>query len=255
MGEFYKKLKLATALCLSIALAQNAFAQRLSTYNDIGWYNVFGTINVSKHISIIPEFQWRRNNIITDWQQLLARAGVQYHFNKGGTAAILYCFTMSYPIGDYPWGPYPFPEHRITEQVGFTGSTGIFNFSHRLRLEQRWLGQINQKAESGKVESWMYLNRVRYQLRTEVALNRPKIEDKTFYLAAFDEIFIGFGKNVNQNVFDQNRLGLLGGYRFNKNLRMEAGYLNQIVQQPAPVNNQQVYQYNQGPIVNLYVTR
>jgi hypothetical protein len=28
---------------------------------------------------------------------------------------------------------------------------------------------------------------------------------------------MGFGKNVNENVFDQNRLAILLGYRFNKN--------------------------------------
>lgn len=255
--RFYKNLKplFLTSILICSAILAAKGQPRLSTHNSIGWYNIFGHLNLSKRFAFLPEFQWRRDHTIKDWQQMLVRVGLQYGFPKGGNITLLYAYVITYPIGDYPFGPYPFPEHRITEQFGFSGNTGIFNFAHRLRIEQRWLGQINQKGETGNVEKWSYMNRIRYQLRTDVALSRKKIEDKTWYAAAFDEVFIGFGKNVNQNVFDQNRLGLLLGYKFNKNFRLEGGYFNQIVQQPAPVNNKAVYQYNQGPIVNLFVTK
>lgn len=235
--------------------AGSVTAQRQNTHNDIGWGAVFGNVAVSKRFSIIPEFQWRRTHVVKDWQQLLVRAGVQYNFPKGGSVALLYAFINTYPYGDFPAGPHDVPEHRITEQAIFNGSTGIFNFMHRLRLEQRYLGRIDQKGESGEVEEWIYANRFRYMLRTDVALSRPKIVDKTWYLAAYDEIFIGFGKNVNQNIFDQNRLAVLVGYRFNKNIRLEAGYLNQIVQQGGLVNNREVFQYNQGPLVQVFLTK
>ena len=68
--------------------------------------------------------------------------------------------------------------------------------------------------------------------------------------AIYDEIFIGFGKNVNENVFDQNRLGVLLGYRFSSKLRIEGGFLSQIVQLPREINNRNVFQYNNGLIVH-----
>jgi hypothetical protein len=69
-------------------------------------------------------------------------------------------------------------------------------------------------------------------------------------MAVYDEIFIGFGKNVQANVFDQNRLGVLFGYRFNKTFRAEAGYLNQILQFGRLVDGKNVFQNNNGVIVN-----
>ena len=117
------------------------------------------------------------------------------------------------------------------------------------------LGKIDQNAADYAVTDWTYLNRVRYQLRLAYPLNHKKIENKTWYLAAYDELFISFGSNVNQNVFDQNRIGLLGGYQFNRMFRVEAGYLNQNVQQASLTGGRQVYQYNNGAIVNLYFTK
>ena len=86
--------------------------------------------------------------------------------------------------------------------------------------------------------------------RVQVPLNGKEVKDKTPYLAFYDEIFIGFGENVNANIFDQNRIGLLLGYRFNKNVRIEAGYLNQTVQFGRQINSQNVFQYNNGLIIN-----
>jgi inorganic pyrophosphatase len=61
---------------------------------------------------------------------------------------------------------------------------------------------------------------------------------------------IGFGQNVGQNIFDQNRLGVLFGWRFNKNVKIEGGYFSQILQLARSVNSQNVFQYNTGFIVN-----
>jgi hypothetical protein len=91
---------------------------------------------------------------------------------------------------------------------------------------------------------------MRYMLRLQTALTGKEIKDKTAYIAVYDEIFIGFGKNVNANVFDQNRVGALIGYRFNKNVNIEAGYLNQISMFGRQIAGQNVFQYNNGLIVN-----
>jgi hypothetical protein len=70
------------------------------------------------------------------------------------------------------------------------------------------------------------------------------------YLALYDEILIGFGKNISVNVFDQNRLGCLLGYRISPRVNIEAGYLNQIIQYGRQIFGQPVFQYNQGVIIN-----
>jgi hypothetical protein len=70
------------------------------------------------------------------------------------------------------------------------------------------------------------------------------------YVAAYDEIFVGFGGNIGENIFDQNRFGALVGYTFNKNFRAEGGYLNQIVQLGREVGGKNVFQKNNGFIVS-----
>ena len=73
-------------------------------------------------------------------------------------------------------------------------------------------------------------------------------------LAVYDEIFIGFGENVNVNVFDQNRIGVLLGFRFSKKFRLEGGYLNQTLQYGRLINGKNGFQYNNGLIINSNFT-
>ncbi len=249
--------KALISLSIATCMTSGAFAQRLSDPNTIGWYNTFGTIYTGKKhkTSIWLEYQWRRENIITSWQQSLTRVGLQYHFKNNVSALLGYGYIVTFPYGDYPAGPYHIPEHRIFEQLIWNGNVGRLSLNHRLRLEQRFLGKVNQAATEYTRTDWVYLNRIRYQLRAAVPINKKKIENKTFYAAAFDEIFIGFGKNVNQNIFDQNRIGLLAGYQYNKILRGEIGVFNQTVQQGSLVAGKQVYQYNNGLMLNLYITK
>jgi hypothetical protein len=90
--------------------------------------------------------------------------------------------------------------------------------------------------------------------RFQLPLKGREIKDKTPYITAYDEILIGFGKNVNANIFDQNRFGVLLGYRFNKTVRIESGYLNQTIQFGRQINGQDVFQNNNGLIVNANFT-
>ena len=238
-----------------LSLSQRSIAQRLQDDNTICWTASIYTIYLSKKTSLYLEYQWRREQFYQNWQQSLARGGIQYHFNPDVSVMAGYGYVITFPYGDYPAGPHPVPEHRFFEQVAWNDTKGKLILSHRIRLEQRMLGKIDQKAADYAVTDWTYLNRVRYQLRLAYPLNHKKIENKTWYLAAYDELFISFGSNVNQNVFDQNRIGLLGGYQFNRMFRVEAGYLNQNVQQASLTGGRQVYQYNNGAIVNLYFTK
>lgn len=87
-------------------------------------------------------------------------------------------------------------------------------------------------------------------LRLQIPLKGNTIGNKTPYAAVYDELFVGFGKNVNENVFDQNRLGILLGYRFSPKVRIEGGYLNQIVQLSREVNGSNVFQNNKGILLS-----
>lgn len=234
--------------CLQTASGQN---NRLSTKNTIGWYNYFGTFKVSGKVGIHTEYQWRRDNVITDWQQGLLRVGINYNPNPRVQFRAGYAWIETFAYGDIPLNGLgrDFTEHRIFEMVQLNHKEGIIDFSHRFMLEQRFVGRYSS-ANVAKEDEFPLLHRMRYMARLQVPLKGREVKDKVPYFALYDEVFVGFGKNVNANVFDQNRLGILFGYRHSKNIRVEAGYLNQILQYGRQINGRNVFQYNNGFILN-----
>lgn len=241
-------LLLLTCLTSNNVTGQN---NRMNTHEDIGWYNYFGTFKLSSKFGLHTEYQWRRDNFTTNWQQSLLRVGVNYQLNPRILFRVGYGWIETFPYGEIPINGLSrdFTEHRIFEMVQLSHKEGIVDFSHRFMLEQRFVGQYSS-ANAEKEDEYPLLNRMRYMVRLQVPLKGKEIKDKTPYLAMYDEIFVGFGKNVNANIFDQNRIGILLGYRYNKIVRIEAGYLNQTLQFGRQINGQNVFQNNNGLIIN-----
>jgi hypothetical protein len=232
----------------SAAFGQN---NRLNTNNSIGWYSYVGTFKVAEKFGIHTEYVWRRDKIITDWQQSLLRVGVNYNLNPRVLFRLGYAWVETYPYGEFPINGLgrDFNEHRIFEMVQLSHKEGVIDFSHRFMLEQRFVGRYSSSNQTTEDE-YPLLNRLRYMVRLQIPLNAKEMKDKTAYIALYDEIFVGFGKNVNANIFDQNRTGILFGYRFNKNVRIEGGYLNQTLQFGRQINGQNIFQNNNGLIIN-----
>jgi hypothetical protein len=250
-----KKLFLLAVFILSsinTAYSQNS---RISDNNNIGWFNFFGTLKLNSKWGIHTEYQWRRDKLVTEWQQSLLRLGINYQLNSKVQLRTGYALIETFPYGDIPINGMgkDFTEHRIFEMVTLTDKISIIDVSHRFMLEQRWIGRYSN-PNLIKEDDFVYLNRLRYMVRFQIPLKGKEITDKTPYLAIYDEMFVGFGKNVNENIFDQNRLGILIGYRINSDIRIEGGYLNQIVQLGREVNGSNVFQYNNGLIVNANIT-
>jgi len=237
-------------LMVSDVAAQNT---RITDKNTIGWFNNFATISFSKKWSGHVEYQWRREDIVKSWQQSLFRTGINYQINDKLTVRMGYAWAETFSYGDIPLqaAGKRFPEHRIYQMATISDNIKTIQMSHRFMLEQRWVGRYTN-VSLARPDDFLFLNRLRYMYRMQRAIGKKKIEDKTAYAAVFDEILVGFGKNVNENVFDQNRLAALLGYRFNARVRIEGGFLQQIVQLGREVNGRNVFQYNNGLILNSY---
>ncbi|MCU0333934.1 MAG: DUF2490 domain-containing protein [Chitinophagaceae bacterium] len=248
MKKIYVACLGMAVLCSSAALAQNT---RIKDYNSIGWYNYFGTFKLSNRWGIHTEYQFRRDEVVTSWQQSLLRVGVNYQVHPRVQLRAGYAWIETFAYGDIPINGMgkTFTEHRLYQMATITDKIGRLDVSHRLMLEQRWVGRYSSQGLT-KEDEFPFLNRARYMLRAQLPLKGKEIKDKTLYLAAYNEIFVGFGKNVNENVFDQNRLALLLGYRISPAVRLEAGYLNQVVQLGREVQGRNVFQHNNGLILN-----
>lgn len=248
-----KKIVLSTLLLL---LCSSVFAQntRLQDNNQIGWLGYFGTFKIANQFSIHSEYQWRRDNYITDKQQGLLRVGLNYQANPKLQLRLGYAWIETYPYGDYAINAQgkDFTEHRTYQMATLTDKISKFEFSHRFMLEQRFVGRYTNPALSVE-DDYLFLNRFRYMVRAQIPIIGSEIKDKTPYVAVYNEILIGFGKNVNENIFDQNRIGILLGYRHNANFRIEGGYINQTLQLGREIEQRNVFQNNNGFIVNTII--
>ena len=229
------------------------FAQndRVNDYNYLNWLQTFNTISINKKWSLHLEYQWRRSEGLKYWQQSLLRIGTNYKLHDNITVHFGYAWIETFPYGDYPIANNgTFPEHRMYEQFSFRQPTNKFLFTHRFRIEQRWLGRVKAGTDQ-EIEDWSFLHRFRYQFRTQYPFYTKG--EKQLYGAAADEIFIGAGKDLGTNIFDQNRIFLLVGYKFNKRLSLEGGYFNQTLQQGRSVNDKTIMQRNNGWLLGSYL--
>ena len=245
------KMKQLLLLCL-VFLSVHSFAQnRISDHNTIGWYTINIDPAISKKWSGHIEYQWRRDNVITDWQQSLLRVGLTYKISPQVSIQAGYAWIETFPHSEHFTSAIrkTFPEHRIYEQIVAVSNLGKVKLTNRLRLEQRFNGKFTSEEDEKPVD-YVYLNRVRYMPRIDVPLDKI---NKVF-AAMYDEILIGFGKNVGQNVFDQNRVAVMVGYNFSPKFKVEGGFLNQTVQLGRLVDGKNVFQYNNGVLVTGYIS-
>ena len=122
-----RKINLPVAILLltcQVVFAQN---NRQTTSNTIGWYNYFGTFKLSERTGIHAEYQWRRNDLITRWQQGLLRVGLNYQVNPSVQYRVGYAWAETFPYGEYVLNSLgrDFKEHRIFEMVQLAHKEGV----------------------------------------------------------------------------------------------------------------------------------
>jgi hypothetical protein len=233
-------------------LSQNT---RLSDNSNIGWFSVNSTFKLTTKVGFTTEYHWRRVELVSRPQAGLWRSSINYQIHPKVQFRIGYALIENFPYGVYPLNGFgkQFTEHRMFQGLVLTDKISRLEMSHRFMLEQRWIGRYSN-ASLSKEDSYVYGHRWRYMLRIQLPLFKQSMEDNTVYLAAFNEAMIGFGKNVNENIFDQNRLAFLLGYRFDSRIRIEAGYLNHIFQLAREIDGRNVFQHNNGLMFNLLLS-
>lgn len=193
-------------LIIGLLFGQSLFAQ--TGENKWGsWLMYFGTNRISEDFSIHSEVQYRSYEVLDNFNQLLLRTGLNYHFAPNATATLGYGYISTDPTFPEPDGEENISEHRIFQQFVLKNNIGKLSFSHRYRLEQRFI----DNPITGNVTQ----HRARYFLRLTYPLSEK------FFLTAYEEIFI----NLQKPLFGQNRLYAALGYKISKDVSMQYGYL------------------------------
>lgn len=193
------------------------FIALIRSQSDFGaWYMSFNTVNLGENWQIQNDIQYRSYNAVTDMEQLMLRGGIGYNLSEKNNNLLLgYAFIRSGVLGleDQDLENH-FNEHRIYQQFITKQRFGRFYFSHRYRLEERFL------KDNFKV-------RFRYFLNLRVAINNKSLVKNTFYFSTYNEIFI----NVQGSLFDRNRLYGAFGFQISDSFRVDVGAMAQIYQQ------------------------
>jgi hypothetical protein len=254
MKSYYKLIRIKYLLFLSILTVNFVDAQKMMSDQNHAWVTYLGNCKLSEKFGIHTEYQWRRADGFKNWQQSLMRIGVDYYVNPTLSATAGYGWIVTYPYGEQPVG-HEFQEHRIWEQVNMKSKFGRFEVQHRYRLEQRFLENWIKDANGNYMQSDnLFRQRIRYRLMILVPLSRKEMADNTLFLNVNDEPFIGFGKGIGKNILDQNRFNINLGWRFNKDLNIQVGYLNQFIAKSDGIKMERNHTLLLSTIYNLNFT-
>lgn len=189
------------------------------------WYMYFGNHKLTDKVNLHTEYQFRRSGLIADWQQSLARVGLDYNVNNSTMVTAGYGWIVSFPYGEQASETFS-TEHRIWQQLILKQKSGSVGIQHRYRLEQRFLenASINSNDER-VVDGFRFRQRARYRAMISIPLSKKTMVDNTLFLAIYDEVFLGFGEGISQNILDQNRLYFALGWCFNRMSNVQLGYL------------------------------
>ena len=203
------KKRIFYLICI-VFISNNVKGQN-QTENELGnWLMYFGTHKISEKYSLHYETQLRNYEVISNFNQLLPRVGLNYHIDENSIVTAGYAFIPTQNTFDKGWGEEMITENRIWEQFILRNSINRIKIRHRYRLEQRWV-------KAGDITT--YKNRARYMLSVKLPIS--KNEESPLFISLYDEIFL----NISDNPFDQNRLFAALGYQVNKQMNIQLGYL------------------------------
>ncbi|NQX86503.1 MAG: DUF2490 domain-containing protein [Flavobacteriaceae bacterium] len=180
--------------------------------SDFGnWIIYFGNKQINNKWNWHHEVQYRNYDAIGDLEQLLLRTGFGYNLTENNNNILLgygYIASENYSAGTTD--KHAVNEHRIYQQFTTKQSVGKLKLSHRYRFEQRFVEDD-------------FKMRLRYFLSLKLPFNTNEEGDYKWYASTYNEIFL----NTESSVFDRNRLYGGLGYKLNKSIRFELGYMNQ----------------------------
>lgn len=212
-----KKIVLS-AVMLLIMVSGKLYAQ--TQHQNSGWFMFLNNTKFNDKWGLQFDVQLRSAD---DWGYLrntLVRPALQYFINNKHNVALGYLWQTTHTeLEGTP--DLTLHEHRIFEQYIYSHKIKSIFASHRLRVEQRFIGRTGEDV---------FAQRFRYFFRLIQPLQKTQPTfTKGPFVALQNEVFLNLQNKdkINNSVFDQNRLYLAAGYRFSKQFDLEAGYMNQ----------------------------
>lgn len=223
-----RRLSAALTFLCAATLPTAAHAQPWVTrQQDAMWAGVFIDEPISKRTALWFDGSWRRMDFGDKPQQLLLRPGVQFTLTQGVRVAAGWAYIATAPYGNLP-AANATREQRTWQQLTLTHRGGPFTFSHRYRLEQRWIHPLLNVAGSDEREDGptTYQNRFRYQARAQANLFDVKFQKRPVIGFVWNELLMPLGGPNQTFTIGQNRATAGVGIPLSARVRTEVGYMN-----------------------------
>ncbi|MEO7522386.1 MAG: DUF2490 domain-containing protein [Gemmatimonas sp.] len=226
---FFAHGGLVVGLLLPVAIAG---AQDWSNRSqDAMWVGALVDQPLTSRTALWFDGSWRRMDLGLRPQQVLLRTGVQQTLAPGMRVTAGYAYVATAPYGALPIAN-PLREHRSWQQLMLTHRAGAFSFSHRYRLEQRWMQPLLKRAGATSADEnryrgpTTYQNRLRFQGRAQVNIPQLTVRTRPVFAFAWDELLMPLGGDTQRITIGQNRATVGIGIPFNSGQRVEVGYMN-----------------------------
>lgn len=201
-------------LSILIALLAIFVADLKSQNTKLGnWFIYFGNQSFRTNWNWHNEVQYRNYNIAGDLEQLLLRTGIGYNLTPRNNNVLLgygYIRSENYISGGS--SKRVTEEHRLFQQFITKQNFGRFYLLHRYRIEERFIGDN-------------FRLRFRYFFSLNIPINGKEMKEQVFYFSAYNELFV----NSEYEVFDRDRWYFALGYNITANLRVETGFMEQML--------------------------
>lgn len=195
------------------------------------WFQYFGQIRMNDKWTILLDGGARTENHFTRGIATASgRAGLMYSLSKSVRLAGGYAYFVQYPA--YEVIGVSQPEHRFWQMAQYQKNHGRSQFTHTVRLEQRFrrkLASANQLADA-----YRFNYRFRYSFSWQYPLLNHRLEKGDLSVILLDEIMVNFGKQVVYDHLDQNRAMAGLRYYFHRDHNLMVAYMNIYQKLPLP---------------------
>lgn len=179
-----------------------------------GWFNLTHTQKLSPKFDLLTDFQFRSANNYDYLGTRLLRGAFSYNLSKQHSMALGYAHITDWDmVADEKTS---IMENRIFQQYIYKNTVERLRLNFRVRFEQRFRGPDADFSQ-----------RLRLQLGAVIPLITDEKFTKGLYSLLQSEIMFNVQNKelINDSFYDQHRPLAAFGYRFNKHIDTEVGYL------------------------------
>jgi len=198
-----------TLILTTIFISIYANCQAQEDHSLGNWNSIILKRNISPKWSLLGEGHIRSNNYDLKYDYFEIKSAIGYSITKNLTGLFGTGFFNTDMPGEFFRTPALQRELRTWLEINLKQTFSRFNFEHRARLEQRFIGNN-------------YKNRFKYRLGLLLPINKADMTKGSLYFATSDELFMP----QHGPVVEKNRFYLGIGYKMNQNAALQIGCIN-----------------------------